>query len=223
MIVRPCAGMPASWDGPARTGAWPRCVTAGCSLPAAWCCAILRSRSTRPLQKGSSWLLAWMCWNAFLSAAIRMRTAACGALPGWRNSWPRGASRTREEGARQDRGGLAVRYADDGDARIRRCRRLVYARTKARAIRWRRAGTGRPPQCARGWPVRMDGEDAGMPQPSRISMAPPMTMRMARMRGGESRSCRKMTARSMPKITEVSRRAATRAMGARVMAQRAMP
>ena len=102
---------------------------------------------------------------------------------------------------------------------------------------WGWAGKRRPlPYCGKGCGLRQDGkagrrsglpgttdEKTGKDQPSRISMAPPITMRMAMMRERESRSCRKMTASSMPKITEVSRRAATRAIGARVMAQRAMP
>lgn len=61
------------------------------------------------------------------------------------------------------------------------------------------------------------------PQPRRMIMAPPMTRRMASSRSAVSRSPRKMTAMIMPKMTEVSRRAATRAMGASVMAQMAMP
>lgn len=61
------------------------------------------------------------------------------------------------------------------------------------------------------------------PQPRRMIMAPAMTSRIAVSLSTVSRSPKKMTAMIMPKMTEVSRRAATRAMGAMVMAQMAMP
>ena len=53
--------------------------------------------------------------------------------------------------------------------------------------------------------------------------APQATSSTAMARIGVRRSFKKNTARSMPKITDVSRRAATRAMGARDMAQTDAP
>ena len=52
---------------------------------------------------------------------------------------------------------------------------------------------------------------------------PVATRTTARSLTAENFSPRKNTARSIPKMTDVSRRAATIAMGALVMAQRATP
>lgn len=77
-----------------------------------------------------------------------------------------------------------------------------------------------PKGCGRRMPVRRPPDAA---QPIRRIMAPPMTSRMASTRTTESFSPKNNTAMIMPKMTDVSRRAATRAMGATVMAQMAMP
>ena len=54
-------------------------------------------------------------------------------------------------------------------------------------------------------------------------MAPAITRNMARILRGVSFSPKKITAMSMAKMTDVSLRAATSAIGAMVIAQMAMP
>ena len=93
---RPCAGMPVSWGGPVRTGGWPRCATAACSLPAVCCCATPLSRSIRLLRKVFLWLRSWACWSASLFAGIRTPTVDCGARPGWQGIWRWRVPRTDE-------------------------------------------------------------------------------------------------------------------------------
>lgn len=126
-------------------------------------------------------------------------------------------------------GGEAVR-------RKSRCLRIQprWGGCREGALSWRQYGTG-------GWGAVWEtmgergglaGRGGGNPFRERVPSCfvyqcmkkmPVATRATARSLTRENFSPRKNTARSMPKMTDVSRRAATMAMGALVMAQRATP